>query len=533
MEVQDIKVVEGEMVHEIQNRYTELEADRLVFFEEGVKMAELTIPTLLPPFGVSPGYKFNTPYQGLGAHGVNNLASKLLLALLPPTTSIFRLEAGELDLEKLGAKSRGEVEEGFAKIEATVRRTIEGSGLRISIFEALKQLLVVGNVLLYLMPNGKLKVFRLDRYVVKRDTSGEVMEIITKESIDARMLPLDVQTEIAHMISEDDRSSLDLYTRSSRTNDGKWKVDQEIKGHILNVSGARSGVYKAQEHPFIPLTFTRATGEDYGRGFVEQIKGDLYSLEGLYKAILEAAAASARTIFIVRSGSVVDKKALQDADNLAVLQGNEGDVTTIGVDKARDLSVAFQTVEILSKRLSEAFLLNSSVTRNAERVSAEEIRILAQELESALGGIKSILSQELQIPLVYLLLHSLTIQNKVPKIPKEITVTITAGVESYGRGQDVQALTQYLQTMFQTFGPEIASQDLVVSEIHKRMLSGLGISPLGLIKTDEQKQAEQEQAQQAQEQQAMMEAGVRSAPTIAGKAMENPQPPDPNNKQPQ
>jgi len=137
-----------------------------------------------------------------------------------------------------------------------------------------------------------------------------------------------------------------------------------------------------------------------------------------------------------------------------------------------------------------------------------------------LGGVKSILSQELQIPLIHLILASLNKEGKVPKLPKEISVTITAGVESYGRGQDVQALSQYLQVMFQTFGPEVAGADINIAEIHKRMLTGLGISPLGLIKSPEEKQAEQEQMQQSQEQQALMEAGVKSAPTMAKAAME-------------
>jgi len=517
---QDVQVIVGEAPKEIQKRYEELEADRTSFFNEGVKMAKLTIPTLLPPLGAASGHKFNTPYQGLGAHGVNNLASKLLLTLLPPTTSLFRLEAAEVDLEALGAKSKGEVEQGFAKIEAAVRRVIESNGIRISIFETLKQLIVVGNCLLYMMPTNKLKVFRLDRYVIKRDNSGDVMEIITKETIDSRMLPMDVQEEVSHYVTESDTKNIDLYTRSTRQKNGSWRVEQEVRGIILNSKSARPGNYKEDEHPFIPLTFVRATGEDYGRGFIEQLKGDLYSLEGLYKAIIEAAAASARTIFLIRAGSTIDKQQLQNAENLAAMQGNAEDVTTVSVDKAKDLQVAFQTVQLLNQRLSQAFLLNSSVQRDAERVSAEEIRLLAQELESALGGVKSILSQELQIPLIHLILASLNKEGKVPKLPKEISVTITAGVESYGRGQDVQALSQYLQIMFQTFGPDVASADINISEIHKRMLTGLGISPLGLIKSPEEKQAEQEQMQQAQEQQALMEAGVKSAPTMAKAAME-------------
>ena len=43
-------------------------------------------------------------------------------------------------------------------------------------------------------------------------------------------------------------------------------------------------------------------------------------------------------------------------------------------------------------------------SRSAERVTAEEVRYMAQELETALGGVYSILSQEFQYPFVNLLL---------------------------------------------------------------------------------------------------------------------------------
>ena len=50
--------------------------------------------------------------------------------------------------------------------------------------------------------------------------------------------------------------------------------------------------------------------------------------------------------------------------------------------------------------MSYAFLLNTAIQRDAERVTAQEIRYMAQQLETAMGGIYSLLSQEFQLPLV-------------------------------------------------------------------------------------------------------------------------------------
>ena len=76
---------------EAAKRYAQCESSRDAFLQRGRDAAELTIPTLLPPEGHSGSTVYQTPYQGVGARGVNNLASKLLLALLPPNLSLIHI----------------------------------------------------------------------------------------------------------------------------------------------------------------------------------------------------------------------------------------------------------------------------------------------------------------------------------------------------------------------------------------------------------------------------------------------------------
>ena len=74
----------------IEGRYNHYARDRELFLERGRDCAQFTIPTLIPDEGHTSTSRFNTPYQGIGARGVNNLASKLLLTLLPPNAPFFR-----------------------------------------------------------------------------------------------------------------------------------------------------------------------------------------------------------------------------------------------------------------------------------------------------------------------------------------------------------------------------------------------------------------------------------------------------------
>ena len=61
-------------------------------------------------------------------------------------------------------------------IEREVSSKIEQLALRVSVFEALKHLIVAGNVLTYLPKKGSMRVFPLTQYVCQRDSSGNVQQ---------------------------------------------------------------------------------------------------------------------------------------------------------------------------------------------------------------------------------------------------------------------------------------------------------------------------------------------------------------------
>lgn len=482
----------------VAGRYAQLESARDAFLQRAREAALLTIPTLVPPDGHNGSTEYDTPYQSVGSRGVNNLASKLLLTLLPPNSPFFRLVIDDYDLAQVaGPEARGAVEEALGRIERAGLSEIEGSAVRVPVFEALKQLVVAGNALVYMPKKDGMKVYRLDRYVVKRDAMGNVLEIITKESVSPLML--DEQTR-ALLTDPEDRNTkdYDLFTYV-RLEGKKWKVHQEVQG--MEIPGSQ-GSYPKDRCPFIPLRFSRIDGEDYGRGFVEEYIGDLRSLEALTQAIVEGSAASAKVLFLVRPNGTTKAKNLAQSPNGAIVTGDANDVSTLQVQKAGDFRVALETSRQITERLSFAFLLNSSVQRNAERVTAEEVRYMAQELETALGGVYSILSQEFQMPLVNLIIARLEGQGKMPKMPKDtVKPTIVTGMEALGRGQDLNKLAQFLQYL-QPLGPEVIAGNLNIDDYIDRLGASLGIDTNGLIKSAEQKQQE-EQAMMEQQQQMM------------------------------
>ncbi len=502
----------------VAKRYSQLEGERDTFLERGREAARLTIPTLLPEEGHSSSSIYATPYQGIGARGVNNLASKLLMALLPPNTPFFRLTIDDFDLQALAGDNRGQVEEGLSRIERAAMGEIEGKAVRVPTFEALKLLIVTGNALLYKDPKGQMRVYRPDRYVVKRDMMGNVLEIITKESVAGIMLPEAVKAQVA--ASDTPMKNHHLYTRIIRTPKG-WESTQEVAGIDIEES---KGTFKVDKNPFIPLRFIRIDGEDYGRGFIEEYLGDLRSLEALTQAIVEGSAASAKLLFLVRPNGTTKTNQLAKAPNGAFVTGDTNDVSALQVQKAGDFRVALETMRMINDRLSAAFLLNSSVQRAAERVTAEEVRFMAQELETALGGVYSVLSQEFQLPMINLLLSSLEQQGKMPKMPRDsVKPTVVTGIEALGRGQDLNKLATFLQYL-QPLGAEVIASEMNINDYIDRLAASLGIDTSGLIKSPEQKQQEQMMQQQMMQQQMLEQtaAGMAqgAAPQLAKAAVE-------------
>ena len=238
-------------------------------------------------------------------------------------------------------------------------------------------------------------------------------------------------------------------------------------------------------------------GEDYGRGYVEEYLGDLKSLESLTQSIVEGSAAAAKVLFLVRPNGTTRVKTLAESPNGAIVTGDDQDVSTLQLGKAQDFGIASQTIQMLQTRLSRVFLMNASIRRDAERVTAEEIRTARQELEIALGGVYAILSQEFQLPLVEILMNRMQKQNRIPKLPDDgLKPLIITGVEALGRGEDLNKLGVFLQSLA-PLGPEVL-QELNISDYISRLAGSLGIDTEGLIKTEEQKQLEQQAAQAQQ-----------------------------------
>lgn len=494
----------------IAGRYSKLEAQRQPYLERGYEASELTIPGLLPRAGHTGASRLYQPFQSLGARGVNNLASKLLLVLFPPGTTFFRLALEPGMRRELEAVVAGEgaddvfteMESALQKQEALITSKMDQTGARRPLYEALKHLVVTGNYLLQVNRDGTIKGHRLDSYVVKRDLEGNPIEIITREGLSAMTLPDRIREEVGRVDGvdrelSDGRDTLWLYTRvwlKGSGNQARWHHVQEFQGVSLE---STRGVLPKGASMLIPLRWFAVDGEDYGRGHVEENIGDLRSFDALSQAIIELAAAASKILWLVDEAGTTSKKDLERASSGSIVDGNARDVSTLQMQKFPDFQVTLATAQEVQGRLRESFLLNS--IRNAERVTAEEIRLLANELETALGGVYSTLAQELQRPLVVRLISVMTRAGELPTLPEgSVRPEIITGLEGLGRSSDLQKLDILLAGFGTTFGSEAVAEYVSPGAYAQRRATAIGLDIEGLIRPEEEVQAARQQRMMAE-----------------------------------
>lgn len=504
-------------------RFSALKTGRDPYLQRARDCSKVTIPSLIPDEGPGDRGRLKTPYQSLGARGVNYLASKLLITLFPPNASFFKLEIDDLAvrLEEGGPGFKTDLDTALVRVERAVMSFLEVANGRASLHEAFKHLLAGGNVLLYVGDDG-IRVYHLNRYVLCRDPNGNVTEIVVEEEVYPDALPPGFLDGMDMDSEEETKSSdktLRVYTYVE-FEEGECHWWQEIMGK--EVPGSH-GMCKEDVSPWIPLRFNRVDSEEYGRSYVEEYYGDLLALESLYQSVLEGSAAAAKILFLVNPNGTTRPRTLQNAANGAIVQGDAKDVTVIQSQKAQDLGIAQSTIDRIEGRLQFAFLLNTAIQRPGERVTAEEIRFMSQELEAGIGGLYSILTQELQLPLVRRVMYVLQRQKKMPALPKGsnggdlVHPRPVTGLEAIGRGDDRNKLVEFITTAQQVLGPEVMAQYINIDEAMRRLAASNSIDITNLIKTREELEAEKAQAATAMQQQSQQEmiTNALSSPAMA------------------
>jgi hypothetical protein len=468
----------------LKSTFAKADNERNHIITNSERYAGWTLPIIFPNDEVSDTEEMQHDYQSVGAQAVTHLGNKIMMALFQPSRPFFRLnltaeQKADLDMNPT------QVEEALAEAERQAMRELEKINARVVLTDTVLQLIITGNSLVYIPPDGKLQNYSLRDYVVLRDLRGDVVRVIIRETKSVGSLSDELGWMAASEGFTEDKD-VTLYTGIQREGKSKYVVWQEMEDFCY--CHRSIGIETADTLPWIPLTWNLARNKDYGTGLVENYAGDFHSLSTFAAAILDYGTVITDLKYLVDPAGMTDVREITETPSGGYVHGREEDISVLApaVASATDfLTAQFSAVE---RRIGAAFLMNTSVTRDAERVTAEEIRMQAQELEGSLGGVYSRLATELQQPLARRLLSRLDTRLK------DIEPIIVTGLESLSRNSELDRLRAFFQDLIALAEvPEQVADRIEYADLISVLGAGHGIDYKKFLKDDAKFKADQEQ----------------------------------------
>lgn len=509
----------------IQSQYERDASAREQILERARLCAALTKPHILPPDGQMPDEKLPENYQSVGSRGVMNMSGKFLTSLF--TEGWFDLEVSpEIAYDKTVDQALlKELEDELFLRQLAVYAILQSAptkernrhrrfGFLTRKGQAIDQILVTGDVLEQETDDYRIKVFRRDQYVTRRDSATDVLYHIIREQVDPLGLAEDVRLAAGLDDEELTKKStsermMDIYTIVDwQPLTKRWRIRQELNGKLVNESDEEIS-------PFFATAMSIVSGENYGRGFVELNLGDLRSLNELEFRRLELLGIAAKHLWVLdyscqtrpadlqkRSGSIIRAR---------VAAGQVQDAATLHAGNVQEYGMLTDGIRDKTQSLSAAMMVESQVQPQKERVTRAQVMRIAQELDSALGGMYAPIADEQQIPLLRRTMWQMQRDRIIAPLPDEaIKITALTGIAAISaasKGQRVMEAAQVIAAL----GPQaMARIDMgVLTDVILRYNS---VHEPGLIKSDEQIAAEQQAAMQ---QQLAMQVGAKAV-DVAG-----------------
>lgn len=465
------------------------------------RMADLTIPSVFPPRAFRTGDPLPGNNQSVGARCVNNLASKLMFMAFPPGQPMMRLVVPEyLFQPEIDANPElySNTLMALSRLEMAHRQKLETTPMRSAYTGFIKQLLVAGNCLWRQMKVVNPTYHRMDQYVVCRDRAGHPLVTVLEEKVEIDTLPEDVKSQILEITPEllkatDPRmKTACIYSvmklKTAASGEQSWCYWEEYKGKLIDGTEVECDFDDA---PMWPAWLIPVFGDDWGRSYCEEYRGDLYQMEQLASSLGDGAALAAWFLTFVDPASRNSVRQIRQAKNLSILSGRATDMSVFRTDKTADLSWINEQMGEVAQRLAAAFLLNSSIQRSAERVTAEEIERMGAELDQAMGGVYSEMAQGPQRRIVVRFVRLNEEETpQLPRMPPSVQIQVVTGIDALGATSEEQTLVEYAETIDKLF-PQQAAAILNATTFAVQLGAIKGIKTDGLVNTTQQRQQAQ------------------------------------------
>lgn len=483
-------------------------SDRKPYEDRAQLISEISLPYVFRAEGTDGGSAlFKSVSQSFNGRQINNLKSKMGMALLPPATASFRLKPDAIAMVQLFQGNEAAIEKIRQQLSLNtdaISSEIENQQIRSSLFDMLLQQIVVGSVVVEKNERKGITIFPLRSFVVKLDSQGEPYAMCIVETL--YQLP-------EGFTPKEVKDSYDVYTLLAIDKDtNKWIMKQDIDGEAV---GEEKTYADYDALPFRYFGWNWVQGDAYHRPFAEDYYPDMEQVDKLAKLNTEGSVIAAKTVILVNQrGGRTRKADLTNAANGGVIDGSAEDISAFQLGKNFDFQVSNAREDSIKRELQANFLDTGSVQRDAERVTAEEIRVMAQQLEaSTLAGVYSKMALKWSKWIVTKVMGELKIQFDA------VDVDVLTGLDALGRSQEAQKQDGFMGRVTNLQ----LNHWIKENEVLQRYAAFDGINTVGLIKTSDEVAADQKAQQDTASKQMLLESGAQAAGKGAGEAITNPQ----------
>lgn len=391
-------------------------------------------------------------YQELGALLVNNLTAKLTALLFPANKPFFGIDPSEelvAKAEDQGVTSE-ELSSQLSRLEMKASQQVFLNSSYHQLNLSVSHLIVTGNTVIFRDSKRKRSVcYGLQSFGIRRTGAGEIADLIVREYESFAGLSREIQTLLVQRAPHKFKMgeydvNIEVYTRIQRMEkpDGRivYKVSQEIEGMPIG----KPGEYPDYLCPWQAPVWSLVAGEHYGRGLVEDYAGGFASISDKSEALALYGIAAMKFINLVAPGSGSSVEDMNAAETGEYVQGTNGAVQVQEAGDGPKIAAMRSEITATFQNLARAFMYEGNV-RDAERVTAYELRKQAQEANTALGGQYSALAESFQNPLAHILLAEVNPGTLEGIINGSIQVNIISGLPALSRGIEVQNILQAAQ----------------------------------------------------------------------------------------
>lgn len=485
---------------------------RQVMIDRFERLSQLTIPSILPDEDYQAEQdQLTNGFTSLGAQCVTHLTNKLMNAMFAPSRPFFRLGMDNNTLTELSSKlgvSEGEITDALAQGERDAMAELEREGCRESLYEGVAHLVTVGNVLMDM--SGDTLVFTGIRdYTVRRNSKGVMTCLVVREQVRFEDLEEDAQRKYQEAQGTCDYDKEVCTYKMVKLVKGMYRESFWVED--VNLGEDYVGKYKPENVPYRALTWRLPLRQHYGIGRVEEYANDFATNDQIAEATADGAILASQFKWLANPGGMTRPEDMSLSKNGDVIPGIKGDLELVFANIGQQLQTILAIGNDYKQRLGQGFLLSSAVTRQAERVTAEEIRMQIMELEGSLGGVYSRLALSIQGPLAGWLLKKAKVNIKGTKI-KPVVIT---GLDALSRNGDLERMRAFLGDAAALDGIQpqtraILNADNIISD----MAAGNGVDKGRYILTPEQQAANGAalQAQGLQQQAAMNTVDAATIP---------------------